>query len=334
MAKMTIHTEVWHYNTVFRISREARTSSSLVMVELTENGLTGRGECCPYPRYGETVEGVVAQLEAVRGNVENNIINNDLLKILPAGVAPLAGAARNALDCALLDLQSKQQKTSVANMLGLKPHFTGTTVETIVIDTPEVMKAEAKARSNFPLLKVKLDADDIIARVRAVHTGAPNASIIIDANEAWSLDILNSVEGELANLGVVLIEQPLKASEDVCLEGYSGTIPLCADESTKSGADLTELRKRYEYLNIKLDKTGGLTAALADIRKAKQLDFKIMVGCMVGTSLAMAPAAHLAEYADYMDIDGPVFLKNDRKNAMTLAEGSYKFPKTNLWGEG
>ncbi|MCK5041723.1 MAG: dipeptide epimerase [Sphingomonadales bacterium] len=328
MAKMTIHTEVWPYNSVFRISREARTSSSLIMVELSENGYTGRGECCPYPRYGETVESVVAQLEAARDRVENSITNNGLLEILPAG------AARNALDCALLDLQSKQQKTSVASMLGLKPHFTGTTVETIVIDSPKVMKAEAEARSGFPLLKVKLDAEDIIARVKAVHGGAPNSKIIIDANEAWSLDILNSVEGELADLGVVLIEQPLKASEDACLEGYSGTIPLCADESTKSGADLTELRKRYEYLNIKLDKTGGLTAALADIKKAKQLDFKIMVGCMVGTSLAMAPAAHLAEFADFLDIDGPIFLKNDRENAMILAEGNYNFQASGLWGEG
>lgn len=328
MRKLKIHNEIWPYKTVFRISREARTSSALIMVEISEHGLVGRGECCPYPRYGETVESVVADIERIQTLVEKGISNNDLLSELPAG------AARNAIDCALLDLQSKQQNISVAKLLGLKPHFSGQTVETIVIDSLEVMAAKAELCKNYPVLKVKLDAVDIIPRIKAVHENAPNAKIIIDANEAWSLDILQSVDGKLANLAVVLIEQPLHADADACLENYSGLIPLCADESTKSGADYAALRKRYDCLNIKLDKTGGLTAALRDIERAKQHGFKIMVGCMVGTSLAMAAAAHLAQFADFLDIDGPIFLKNDRENPMTFHVGQYKFQQTGLWGEG
>jgi L-alanine-DL-glutamate epimerase-like enolase superfamily enzyme len=325
---MTVHIETWDYNTVFRISREARTSSSLIMVEISENGHTGRGECCPYARYGESIEGVKAQLKAVRQQVEGGISSNDLLDILPAG------AARNALDCALLDLRSKISNSSVSNMLGLRDHFSGETVETIVIDRPEIMKFEAEKRQDCPILKVKLDQEQIIERVKAVHDGAPNAKIIIDANEAWSLDILNKLVPQLARLKVVLIEQPLKADDDAGLENYLGKIALCADESTKGADDFANLRKKYDFLNIKLDKTGGLTAALVDIKKARDLGFEIMIGCMVGTSLAMAAAAHLAEFATYMDIDGPIFLKQDRECPMQLSQGNYSFKKYGLWGEG
>lgn len=328
MSKLTIHTETWHYNSVFRIAREARTSSSLIMLELEENGLIGKGEACPYPRYNESVAGVVAQIESVRGKIENNCNNSELLNILPAG------AARNALDCAMLDLASKQQKKSVASIMCLNFSRLGKTCDTIVIDTPEKMCEAAVARKNFPLLKVKLDADNIIERIAAVRRASPQAKIIIDANEAWSIDDLLATDSALFDLGVELIEQPLKAGDDAALAQYKGKIPLCADESTQGVDNLEYLRQCYGFLNIKLDKTGGLTAAMAQVIEAKNMGFGIMVGCMVGTSLAMAPAAHLAGLADYLDLDGPVFLKNDRDMPIKYDNGNYTLPDTGLWGEG
>ncbi|MCB2102213.1 MAG: L-Ala-D/L-Glu epimerase [Rhodobacterales bacterium] len=323
---LTVQAESWPLHTPFVIARGAKTEARVVTATITDGARVGRGECVPYARYGETVEDVAAALEAQADAVAGGLTRHDLLAAMPAG------AARNALDAALWDLACKQSGRRAWELAGVAAPGVRITAETVGIDTPEAMGAAAKAIADRPLLKVKLDAHDVVARVDAVRHGAPRARLIVDANEAWSADLLADLAPHLAELGVEMIEQPLPAGQDDALDIYDSPIPLCADESGHGVDDLSALAGRYDLINIKLDKTGGLTAALALADAAKAAGLGLMVGCMVGTSLAMAPATLLAPRARYVDLDGPVWLAEDRPHPLRFTAGRMSEPDPGLWG--
>ena len=311
----------------FTISRGSRTEAIVVAVTLCDGRVTGRGECVPYARYGETVDGVVAAIRAVGPHLaEPNFDRARLAEVLPAG------AARNALDCALWDLEAKRTGLPVAERLGLAGSTPLVTAYTLSLGTPESMHEAARAASARPLLKVKLGGEGDPERIAAVRAGAPASRLIVDANEAWRAATLAANLAACETAGVELIEQPLPAGDDEALDGLATPIALCADESLHTVADLEALRRRYSAINIKLDKAGGLTEALALAAEGKRLGFRLMVGCMVGTSLAMAPAAILARVADFVDLDGPLLLARDRVPGLTY-DGSLMYPpEPALWG--
>jgi L-alanine-DL-glutamate epimerase-like enolase superfamily enzyme len=314
----------------FVIARGAKTEARVVTVTLTADGYTGWGEAVPYARYGESVASVLAQIARVRPDIEAGADQNALRDLLPAG------AARCAIDCALWDLAAARQGRSVAARLGLTLPQQCVTAVTLSLDTPAVMAARAAALPGHKLLKLKLGGgDDDVARVAAVHAAAPDAALILDANEGWTAAWLDRHLAALAQYPVVLVEQPLPAGQDAILAAYQPPFAFCADESCHTRAGLETLRERYQAINIKLDKTGGLTEALALAQAARALDFKIMVGCMVGTSLAMLPALHLAPFADWLDLDGPVFLQQDRPGGLQYRDGQLLLPQEPLlWGSG
>jgi len=323
---LAVRAETWPLTGRFGISRGAKWEAHVVSVELGEDGAVGRGECVPYPRYGETVEGVIAAIEGLRSELEQGLER----PALQTRLAP--GAARNALDCALWDLEAKQRGETVWRLAGLPEPAPVVTAYTISLDTPAAMAQAAHAARDRPLLKIKLGATGDAERVIAVREAAPDAQLIADANEGWSLDELERLAPLLGDRGVALLEQPLPASEDAALAAFESPVPLCADESCHTVADLERLRGRYEVVNAKLDKSGGFTEALALVRTARELGFEIMVGCMVGTSLAMAPAALLASAARYVDLDGPLLLDRDREPGLDY-EGSVLHPPVPaLWG--
>ena len=307
----------------FVIARGAKTEARVVTVTLTAaDGTTGRGECVPYPRYGESPASVLAQIASVRSAVEAGASRAVLLELLPPG------AARNAVDCALWELEARQQGRSVAALLGISLPAQAITAVTLSLDTPEAMAEKAAAIPGQPLLKLKLGGGvDDVARVAAVHDAAPDASLILDANEGWTAAWLDRHLDALARYPVVLVEQPLPAGQDAALADYRAPFVFCADESCHTRAGLADLRGRYQAVNIKLDKTGGLTEALDLATAARALDFKIMVGCMVGTSLAMLPALHLAATADWLDLDGPMFLQQDRPGGLRYRAGRLMLPE-------
>ena len=310
----------------FTISRGTKTSAEVISVTLRENGRIGWGECVPYRRYGETMESVEAQIEAARPLIEAGISRDDLL----AAMAP--GAARNAVDCALWDLESKLSGTSVATRIGLTAPKPLTTAYTISLGEPEVMAAQAGEHAGRALLKVKVGTGDDESRIRAVRAAAPNAAIILDANEGWPEAALEHHLKISAEMNIALVEQPLPAGKDEMLAVINRPVIVCADESVHHTGDLASLRDRYDAINIKLDKTGGLTEALAMKREAQRLGFQIMLGCMVGTSLAMAPAVLLAQDAEFVDLDGPLLLARDREPGLRY-EASLVFPpEKELWG--
>lgn len=312
---LTIRRESWPLAKPFAISRGVKTAAEVVVVEAHATGFTGRGECVPYARYGETVESVEAQLRKAAA---------------VDGLPP--GAARNALDCALWDLDAKASGVPVWRAAGLSAPQAALTAYTISLGTPEAMHAAAAEAAARPLLKVKLGADDPVGCIAAVRAGAPEARLIADANEGWSFDQLRGIAHDLAALGVELIEQPLPADADEALEGWQSPLLLCADESFHVARDIGGLKRRYGAVNIKLDKAGGFTEALACAKAAEAAGLKIMVGCMVATSLAMAPAALLAGVADYVDLDGPLLLKTDRDGGIRF-DGSIMYPAARaLWG--
>lgn len=321
-----IAVERWPIAGAFSISRGSKTEAEVVVATITQDGARGRGECVPYGRYGETVDGVVATMRGAVPFVENGAGRSELLALMGAG------AARNALDCALWDLEAKLSGVPVWQSAGLKPPAPALTAYTISLDTPDAMgEAAAEARAR-PLLKLKLGADDPVACVAAVRRGAPDARLIADPNEGWSFDQLTAIAPELAQLGLELIEQPIPAKDDHLLAGWASPILLCADESFHVAADIAALGARYGAVNIKLDKAGGFTEALACLRAAEAAELKIMVGCMVATSLAMAPAALLASAADFVDLDGPLLLKEDRPGGIAF-DGSVMHPAERvLWG--
>jgi L-alanine-DL-glutamate epimerase-like enolase superfamily enzyme len=318
--------EIFPIAGLFTISRGSKSQAEVITCTITENGIAGRGECVPYRRYGETVEGVLNEIEAMAGAVAKGLTRLDL----QAAMKP--GAARNAIDCALWDLDAKLSGQRVAEMIGATSTKPLVTAFTLSLGEPEVMAEEARRNATRPLLKIKLGTEDDESRMRAVARGAPNARIIVDANEGWTPDNLVRHMQIAAEVGVALIEQPLPAGQDAALAGIQRLVPVCADESVHATGDLAALADRYDAVNIKLDKTGGLTEALAMKREAQRLGFSVMIGCMVGTSLAMAPAVLLAGDAAYADLDGPLLLARERENGLRY-EGSLVYPpEASLWG--
>lgn len=323
---VTIRAENWPLARPFGISRGVKTAADVVVVEIIAGDAKGWAECVPYPRYDETVEGVMAEIADVQLALEGGAGRMEIGQLMTAG------AARNAVDCALWDLKAKLDGTTVAALAGLGPLSPEITAETIGIGTPDEMGARAAELSHAPLLKVKLDANDIEDRMNAIHAAAPNARLVIDPNEGWTVDLVSAKAGYLADIGVEMLEQPVPASEDDGLRGIKSPVPICADESLHTSADLEALKSKYDMVNIKLDKTGGLTEALSLKQKAQDMGFGIMVGCMVGTSLAMAPAALVAQGAKIVDLDGPLLLKKDRNNGLDFTGGKIHPPSPELWG--
>ena len=323
---LTVAAEAFPIAGSFTISRGSRTEAVVVAVTLSDGRVAGRGECVPYARYGETVEGVIAAIRTVEPHLgEPGFGRARLAELLPAG------AARNALDCALWDLEAKASGTRVADRLGLSPAAL-ITAYTLSLGSPESMRAAAQTASARPLLKVKLGGEGDPARIAAVRAGAPTSRLIVDANEAWRAETLAANLAACEAAGVELIEQPLPAGDDAALIGLNSPIAVCADESLHTAHDLERLRDRYTAVNIKLDKAGGLTEGLAIAAEAKRLGYRIMVGCMVGTSLAMAPAALLAQVADFVDLDGPLLLARDRVPGLAYAGSLMSPPDPALWG--
>ena len=324
--KLTVRHETWPIAGRFTISRGSRTSADVIVAEIEERNLIGRGECVPYARYGESIASVTAALERLAGPIEDGLGLDDLQAELPAG------AARNALDCALWDLQSKLVHRPVWELAGLAPPGPVTTAYTLSLDTVENMAAAAGAEAERPILKLKLAGPEDLARVHAVRANAPKARLIVDANEGWTAKDYVTLAPQLAELGVELIEQPLPAGEDGQLGVLPHPVPVCADESCHDRASLARVAGLYDAVNIKLDKTGGLSEALALRREALAAGYRIMIGCMIGTSLAMAPALLLAEDADFVDLDGPLLLARDRWPGLAY-DGSRVAPATPaLWG--
>ena len=318
--------ERWPIAGAFTISRGAKTEAVTVMAKVSHGGLAGRGECVPYPRYGETPEATLAALQAMQEPLSRGLDRKALQAAMPAG------AARNALDCALLDLESKIRGERAWTLLGRPAPRPSTTAFTISLGTPEAMAAATGKAAHRPLLKIKLGGAGDGERIAAVRKAAPESELIVDANEAWTSDNLERNLAICADHGVTLVEQPLPANEDAALARIRRPVAVCADESVHDRASLKGLRERYDAVNIKLDKTGGLTEALAMADAAHALGFEIMIGCMVATSLAMAPAMLLAQQARFVDLDGPLLLAQDRDGGLRY-EGSLVYPPdAALWG--
>ncbi|KZX98463.1 MAG: N-acetyl-D-Glu racemase DgcA [Sulfitobacter sp.] len=307
---------------VFTISRGSRTEAKVLTVRITDGGVTGWGECVPYARYDETLESVTAEINGL----PDNFTRATLYDLLPAG------AARNAVDCALWDLEAKRAGKRVWELAGLTAPGPEVTAYTLSLDDPEAMRAQAAKHSHRPLLKIKLGTPDDMPRLEAVRAGAPDATIIIDANEGWSAEVYADLAPHLVRLGVALVEQPLPAGDDDALLGMDRPVPVCADESCHDRASLPGLKGKYDVVNIKLDKTGGLTEALALRDAARAEGFDVMVGCMVGSSLAMAPATLVAQGAKVVDLDGPLLLAEDRDNALKFDGAGVHPPVAALWG--
>jgi len=325
--RLILRAESWPLRGRFTISRGSRSEARVLVVEVAEAGFLGRGECVPYARYGESLESVTGQIRAVQPAIEGGADRTALAGLLPAG------AARNALDCALWDLEAKIAGEPVWKRAGLTSPEPVTTAFTLSLDAPERMGEAARAAAGRPLLKLKLGGDEgDLDRIRAVREAAPGARIIVDANEAWTIDIYEKLTPHLQALGVALIEQPFPADEDAVLASLPHPVPVCADESCHLGEDLARLRGLYDVVNIKLDKTGGLSEALALRDAARKVGFGVMVGCMVGTSLAMAPAFLVAQGADFVDLDGPLLLARDREPGIRYEGGRMLPPPPELWG--
>jgi len=310
----------------FTISRGSRTEAEVLTCTIAAGGKSGRGECVPYARYGETMAGVRAEIEAMAEAVAAGIGRAELL------AAMKAGAARNAIDCALWDLEAKTDGRPVWARVCKAAPAALETAFTLSLGTPEAMAAQARGNAARPLLKVKLGADGDIERMQAVREAAPAARLVVDANEGWTESNIERNMAAAAELGVALIEQPLPAGRDRMLGQLKRPVPVCADESVHEAADLDALAGRYDAVNVKLDKAGGLTAALLIRDRARLLGFSVMVGCMVGTSLAMAPAVLLAQDADFVDLDGPLLLASDRDPGLAYRGSLVSPPEPALWG--
>ncbi|MBN2751397.1 MAG: L-Ala-D/L-Glu epimerase [Rhodospirillaceae bacterium] len=326
---LDVQHESWPIAGTFAISRGSRTSAEVVVVTLTDarSGRRGRGECVPYARYGESVDGVVSALKAMAPALARGQIDRVALQS-----AMPAGAARNALDCAFWDLEAKERGRPVWDLAGLERPREVVTAETLSLDTPDKMAESAKAKVGRPLLKLKLGSEGALDRVAAVRTARPDATLIVDANEALPPTDLTAMLQSLADLGVAMVEQPLPAGADDALANIQSPIPLCADESSHTAQDIPRLAGLYDMVNVKLDKTGGLTGAIEMVKAAESAGLQLMVGCMVGTSLGMAPAFLLASNATYVDLDGPVILAKDRDFGLSYSRGRVSPPLPDLWG--
>ena len=314
--------EIFPLAHVFRISRGARTQAEVVTVTIEKDGVTGRGECVPYARYNETLESVIKQVESLPADIDKETLQDTLPP----------GAARNAVDCALWDFECKKRDQRIWKIAGIQVPEQKITAYTLSLDEPKNMFKQAEKNSNRPLLKVKLGTPNDMPRLEAVRKGAPNSEIIVDANEGWDAELYSQLAPELVRLGVKLVEQPLPADQDGDLIGLPRPLPICADESCHDRKSLEKLIGKYDFVNIKLDKTGGLTEALQLKDKALEAGFKIMVGCMVGSSLAMAPATLIAQNATFVDLDGPLLLAHDRRHGLLYDESWVHPPSKDLWG--
>jgi L-alanine-DL-glutamate epimerase-like enolase superfamily enzyme len=324
---LNVAVERWPIAGTFTIARGSRTEAVVVTAEVSDGAVRGRGEGVPYARYGETVEDVAAALASLRARVEGGLTRDDLAALVPAG------AARNALDCALWDFEAKRAGVPAHVLAGIDRLSPATTCYTLSLGDPVAMREAARAAAHRPILKVKLGGgDQDMERLAAVREGAPEAELVVDANEGWRPDQLEPFLAICAEQGVMLVEQPLPAASDGMLAGIFRPVPVCADESLHGLDGLDSVAERYDAVNIKLDKAGGLTGALALARAAGERGLGIMVGCMVGTSLAMAPAMLLTPLARFVDLDGPLLLARDREPGL-LYEGSVvRPPSPALWG--
>ena len=323
--KIEAREEIFPLNHPFRISRGSRTEARVITVRISDGQYIGRGEGVPITRYNQSADSVLAQIESIQ--VDGDLDRDKLSKVLPAG------AARNALDCALWDLEAKRSGKRAWELANIPMADQVETSFTVSLDTPAKMAAAAAAANELPILKLKLYIDDSdLARVQAVHAAAPNARLVIDANESWSPGHYRDMVSPLKELGVELIEQPFPADADEVLETRDHPIPICADESCHTTNDLQHLKNRYDAINIKLDKTGGLTEALQLYQRARENDFKILIGCMVCTSLSIAPARLLVSNADWVDLDGPLLLSRDRDHGLPYGNGKIGMPARELWG--
>ncbi len=320
--QVDVSRDVFRLAQVFTISRGSRTKAEVLTVRLSDGTHQGWGECVPYARYDETL----ASVEAEIAGLPADFTRDSLMDLLPAG------AARNAVDCALWDLECKQAGQRAWELAGLPVPTPEITAYTLSLDTTEAMRAQAAQNAHRPLLKIKLGTPDDMPRLEAVRTGAPNATIIIDANEGWSAEVYADLAPHLVRLGVALVEQPLPAGDDDALFGMERPVPVCADESCHDRSSLPALTGKYDVVNIKLDKTGGLTEALQLREAALAEGYSVMVGCMVGSSLAMAPATLLAQGAMVTDLDGPLLLAEDRNTPLTFDDAGVHPPEVALWG--
>jgi L-alanine-DL-glutamate epimerase-like enolase superfamily enzyme len=326
MIEFIVEAQGWPIAGRFTIARGSKTEAQVLYVELRDGDHIGRGESVPYARYGESIDASIAELEAIRTQVEAGLTVEALQSLLPAG------AARNALDCALWDLRAKQSGVAAFKTAGLRALSPLKTAYTLSLDTPEAMGAQAAANARRPILKLKIGGADDLDRVEAVRANAPKTRLIVDANEGLSFDTLQRITPDLKTLGVVLIEQPLPVADDEALLGYKSPVPLCADESLHTSADLERCARIYECINIKLDKTGGLTEALKLNQSARDKGLMVMIGCMVATSLSMAPAMIVAQGADFVDLDGPLLLAKDREYGLGIVGSMLEPPLPELWG--
>ncbi len=322
--KLTVRAaaETWPIAGSFVISRGSRTEVRVVVAEISDGADTGRGECVPYPRYGETIEGVLAEIAAADVTGDREALRRTMKP----------GAARNALDCALWDLEAKRAGKPAWVLAGLAEPKPAVTCYTLSLGTPESMAAAARAAAELPILKVKLGGDGDAERIRAVRAAAPRATLVVDANEAWNAANFAANMRACGEVDVALIEQPLPAGSDDMLRDIRRTVPICADESVHVTADLEALAGKYDGINVKLDKAGGLTEALDLVREARRRNFSVMVGCMVATSLAMAPAMLIAQQADIVDLDGPLLLARDRAPGLVYSGALVSPPERTLWG--
>lgn len=325
---LRVHTqaETWPLSVPFTISRGSRTEAHVITVEITDEVHLGRGECVPYARYGESTESVLDEIRGALPSIQEGCDRSGLAEILPPG------AARNALDCALWDFEAKRSGLRAWQIASVPPPARVTTAYTIGINSPELMRLDAASNRHRPLLKIKLGFDHQLESVIAVREGAPESRLVVDANEALTPDQLDSLMPSLADIGVEMLEQPYPSDRDDPLVGAGYPLPICADESCHTVRDLDRVQARYQMVNIKLDKAGGLTSALALQHACHDLGLKTMVGCMIGTSLAMAPAFLLTDDASYVDLDGPLLLSHDRAFPLHFEDSEIDPPTTALWG--
>ncbi|ATA23123.1 dipeptide epimerase [Brenneria goodwinii] len=326
MTEIELFHESWPLQGTFTISRGSKSQADVVVVALRCGDATGYGECTPYARYGESIESVMTQIAALSDDIRHGLDRERLQTRLPAG------AARNALDCAFWDLECKQHNQRIWQRLNLPTPQVLETAYTLSLDTPARMQQAAQQNANRPLLKLKLADKDDLARVAAVRKGAPSARLIVDANEGWDAELYLKLVPELAALGVAMIEQPLPAGKDAVLAELPHPIPICADESCHDSHSLAAIAGRYDMINIKLDKSGGLTEALRLRASALAQGMQIMVGCMVSTSLSMAPAFIVAQGAQVVDLDGPLLLQRDRPNGLRYDGSQIHASESALWG--
>ncbi|MGB8815512.1 MAG: N-acetyl-D-Glu racemase DgcA [Paracoccaceae bacterium] len=319
---ITVTPDTFRLLQTFTISRGSRTEARVLTVRITRGGVTGWGECVPYPRYNQTLASVTDQIQSLPPDVT--------LDTLPSLLPP--GAARNAVDCALWDLAAKTAGRRVWELLGLPAPKPMITAYTLSLDSPENMALAAAKNAHRPILKIKLGTPDDMPRLESVRKGAPHSTIIIDANEGWTTDIYQDLAPHLIRLGVALVEQPLPEGQDEMLTEIARPLPVCADESCHDSRSLAALKGKYDVINIKLDKTGGLTEALRLRDSARAMGFAQMVGCMVGSSLAMAPATLVAQSCAYVDLDGPLLLAEDRENPLFYDKAGVHPPSAALWG--